>query len=139
MRNTIVNWAITSRHSGVNLNVDEILLRVADQKITIRRLVHTVQNMSTLSLTIDSSNIKIVKVGFDAFGYTIGWFLLNSTSLERLRALDLAKHYNDVTVTSAGEKRLPKIWEVRMPRECLIPHSLKVLLCRTSKSMPWCF
>ena len=93
------------------MNVDKILLRLADQKITTNRLVRTVQNMLTLLLSIDSSNIKIVKAGFDIFDYNMGRPLLNSASLERLEARGLAKHYNAmVIVTSVGEKRMPKFF-----------------------------
>ena len=83
--------------------------------------MRTVQNMSTLPMSIDSYNIKIVKVGFDVFGYNMGRSLLNSTSLERLRAIVLAKHYNNGNCDFCGEKNHAKNLGVGMPREFLIP------------------
>ena len=75
----------------------------------------------SVTYLIDSYNIKIVKVGFDVFGYNMERSLLNSTSLERLRAIGLAKHYNNGNCDFCGEKNHAKNLGVGMPREFLIP------------------
>jgi cobalamin-dependent methionine synthase I len=99
----------------LDLNVDEISLRSEKQKEAMRWLVQTVQAMTALPVSIDSSNIEIIQVGMEACDPKAGRPLLNSASLERLEALDLARHYNSpVIVTAAGEKGMPKNDEERV-------------------------
>jgi cobalamin-dependent methionine synthase I len=99
----------------LDLNVDEISLRLADQKNAMQWLVRTIQGMTALPVSIDSSNIEIIQKGMEACDRSAGRPLLNSASLERLEALDLARQHNSpVIVTAAGEKGMPQSDEERV-------------------------
>ena len=50
----------------LDLNVDEISLRPAEQKNAMQWLVRTVQGMTSLPVSIDSSNIEIIQKGMEA-------------------------------------------------------------------------
>src|SRR5260221_5006621 len=99
----------------LDLNVDEISLRPEDQKEAIRWLVRTVEAMSPVPLSVDSSNMEIIEVGLNACEGRAGRPLLNSASLERLEALEFAKSKNlSVIVTAAGQKGMPEDDEQRV-------------------------
>ena len=98
----------------LDLNVDEVSLRLEEQKTAMSWLVRTVQAMSSLPVSVDSSNVEIIQVGLEACLKKAG-ALLNSASLERLEALELAKQRNcPVIVTAAGEKGMPQNDEERV-------------------------
>lgn len=93
----------------LDLNVDEVSLKLNDQKEAMQWLVRTVQSMSPVPVSVDSSNIEIIQAGLEACHDKVGRNLLNSASLERLEALDLAReHDTRVIVTAAGEKGMPQ-------------------------------
>ena len=92
----------------LDINVDEFSLKPSEQKSAMEWLVGTVQTMSNLPLSIDSSNADVIRVGLEACQNNSGRPLLNSASLERLEALDLAiAHDAQVVVTAAGERGMP--------------------------------
>ncbi len=105
-------------HAGadfLDLNVDEVSLRTEQQKETIRWLVRTVEPMSDVPMCVDSSNVEIIKAGLEACQGKAGRPMLNSASLERLEALDLARSMNlRVIVTAAGQKGMPENDEQRV-------------------------
>ena len=91
----------------LDLNVDEVSLRFEEQKQAMLWLVRTVQGMSALPLAVDSSRVETLRAGLEAMGDRP--CLLNSASLERLEALDLAREYRaQVVVSAAGEKGMPE-------------------------------
>ena len=93
----------------LDLNVDEISLRLDEQKKAMRWLVDAVQEVSPVPLSVDSSNVETIQVGLEACDGGAGRPLLNSASLERLEALDLARRYHArVVVTAAGESGMPQ-------------------------------
>ena len=93
----------------LDLNVDEVSLKLNEQKEAMQWLVRTVQSMSPVPVSVDSSNIEIIQAGLGACHDKLGSNLLNSASLERLEALDLAReHDTRVIVTAAGEKGMPQ-------------------------------
>jgi 5-methyltetrahydrofolate--homocysteine methyltransferase len=93
----------------LDLNVDEVSLKLSEQKEVMQWLVRTVQPMSSVPVSVDSSNIEIIQAGLEACQEKAGRNLLNSASLERLEALDLARRYNTkVIVTAAGQKGMPQ-------------------------------
>ena len=99
----------------LDLNVDEISLKLVDQKTTMQWLVGMAQEISTAPLSIDSSNIEIIQAGLEACDNRAGRTLLNSASLERIEALDLAvQHDARVIVTAAGESGMPQNSEDRL-------------------------
>ena len=92
----------------LDINVDEFSLKPNEQKAAMEWLVGTVQTMSNLPLSIDSSNADVIRVGLEACQSSSGRPMLNSASLERLEALDLAvAHDAQVVVTAAGERGMP--------------------------------
>ena len=94
----------------LDLNVDEISLRLEDQQEAMGWLVRTIRSASRLPLSIDSSNVDIIRAGLQAWrdGSNGARGLLNSASLERLDALDLAREFDvQVIVTAAGESGMP--------------------------------
>ena len=94
----------------LDLNVDEISLRPEEQQDAMRWLVGTMRDASPLPLSIDSSNVDTIRAGLEAWsgGADGARGLLNSASLERLDALDLAREHDaQVIVTAAGESGMP--------------------------------
>lgn len=93
----------------IDLNVDEISLRPQEQKEAMQWLVRTAQEMCPVPLSVDSSNVETIQAGLEAGDGRAGRMLLNSASLERLEALDLAKQYDtQVIVTAAGGSGMPQ-------------------------------
>ena len=92
----------------LDLNVDEISIKLADQKAAIAWLVRTVQSLTALPLSVDSSNLEVIEAGLAACDGARARPLLNSASLERIDALDLAAAAGaQVVVTAAGDSGMP--------------------------------
>ena len=92
----------------LDLNVDEISPKLARQTATMAWLVATIQGMTELPLSVDSSSVEVIRSGLEAHDSGRTRPLLNSASLERLEALDLAAtHHARVVVTAAGAKGMP--------------------------------
>ena len=105
----------------LDINVDEFSLKLAEQKAAMTWLVDAVQAMTQLPVAIDSSNSETIEVGLAAADQGRGQPMLNSASLERIDALDMALRYNaKVVVTAAGEKGMPNSVEERMDHACRI-------------------
>lgn len=99
----------------LDLNVDEISPSLDHQIATMRWLVATVQSLSSVPLSIDSSKLEIIKAGLTVCDGAAGRPLLNSASLERIDALDLAVEHNaHVIVTAAGVRGMPADDEERV-------------------------
>ena len=93
----------------LDLNVDEISVKPEEQQIAMKWIVKTIQPISSIPLSIDSSSIDTLKIGLETSSNHQGRVLLNSASLERLDALDLVKqHDTQVIVTAAGEASMPQ-------------------------------
>jgi 5-methyltetrahydrofolate--homocysteine methyltransferase len=96
----------------LDLNVDEISLKLPEQIAAIEWLVRTVESLSPIPIAVDSSNVDILRAGLAA---STGKPMLNSASLERLDALDTAcKVGVPVVVTAAGESGMPQDDEERV-------------------------
>jgi 5-methyltetrahydrofolate--homocysteine methyltransferase len=99
----------------LDLNVDEISLKLEEQKKAMRWLVGTIEPLSTVPLSIDSSNQEILLAGIESCTGKAGPPLLNSASLERIDALDLAHDRGlPVVVTAAGGSGMPQNTEERV-------------------------
>ncbi|MFN8186135.1 MAG: dihydropteroate synthase [Gaiellales bacterium] len=106
---TIVQRQIDAGAHFLDVNVDEISPRPAEAIAAMRWLAATVAGWTALPLGIDSSNLDIIRAGFDAVAGLGPAPLLNSASLERIEALDLAAAAGGpVIVTSAGETGMPR-------------------------------
>ncbi len=99
----------------LDLNVDEVSLRRHEQIEAMRWLVDFVEPLSPVPVAIDSSNFEIIRAGIDACQGSAGPPMLNSASLERREALDLARERSlPVIVTAAGESGMPQTAEERI-------------------------
>ena len=98
----------------IDLNVDELSPRLADQQAAIRWLVAAVSEWTVLPLSIDSSRAEIIEAGLTACRPG-SRPMLNSASLERRSALDLAVAADGpVIVTAAGASGMPQDVEGRV-------------------------
>lgn len=92
----------------LDLNVDEVSPKLDEQVRTMKWLVGTAQQATTVPLSIDSSNTTIIAEGLGVYDGRAGRPLLNSVALERIDALDLVKeHSARVVVTAAGRSGMP--------------------------------
>ena len=97
----------------LDINVDEISWKLDEQKAAMDWLVRAVRGMSDLPVSVDSSNVEVIETGLKACDGAPA--MLNSASLERLDALDMAAEYNaQVVVTAAGESGMPDGTEERV-------------------------
>ena len=92
----------------LDINVDEISVKFAEQTAAMKWLVAFVGEMSDVPISVDSSNVDIIAAGLEACAADGPRPLLNSASLERMDALDLARAHNaEVVVTAAGDSGMP--------------------------------
>jgi cobalamin-dependent methionine synthase I len=118
---SLVEKQVLAGADFLDLNVDEISLRIAEQKDAMRWLVCTVEPLSRVPLSIDSSNQEILLTGITACKGTAGKPLLNSASLERIDSLDLAKERAlPVVLTAAGQSGMPQNTEERVANASLM-------------------
>lgn len=97
----------------LDLNTDEVSLRFEEQRVAMQWLVRAVQQLSALPLAVDSSRVETLRAGLEVMGARR--CLLNSASLERLEALDLARQFGaEVVISAAGEKGMPQGTEGRV-------------------------
>ena len=99
----------------LDLNVDEISPKLAVQTGAMTWLAVTVQGLTDLPLSIDSSSVDVIRAGLEAIAPAQARPMLNSASLERLEALDLARSHDcRAVVTAAGERGMPDGSEARV-------------------------
>jgi 5-methyltetrahydrofolate--homocysteine methyltransferase len=92
----------------LDVNVDEVSIKLADQTAAMRWLVGAISPAVPVPLSIDSSNLEIIEAGIEAADRHAGAPMLNSASLERLEALDLAVATGGpVIITAAGSSGMP--------------------------------
>ncbi|MEX0761715.1 MAG: dihydropteroate synthase [Dehalococcoidia bacterium] len=92
----------------LDLNVDEVSYKLDEQKQSMEWLVQTAQQVSSVPLSIDSSNVEIIETGLNAYDGSRGRPMLNSVALERIDALDLiGVHDARVVVTAASVDGMP--------------------------------
>lgn len=106
---TMVQRQIAAGADFLDLNVDEVSLKLDQTKDAMRWLVRVVEPLSSVPLSIDSSNLEIIEAGLDACEGRAGRPMLNSASLERMDALNRASSSGlPVVVTAAGESGMPQ-------------------------------
>jgi len=92
----------------LDLNVDEISYKLDVQQAAMAWSVRTVQEVSPVPLSIDSSNPEIIAAGLAEYDGRTGRPMINSVALERLETLDLVKsHDAKVIITAAGASGMP--------------------------------
>ena len=98
----------------LDLNVDEISVRRKEQQEAMEWLVPIIESMTNTPLAIDSSRLETIAAGLEAADHSRP-IMLNSASLERIEALDLAiEHKCRVVATAAGAEGMPQNTEERM-------------------------
>jgi len=91
----------------LDVNVDEISLRTAEQRRAMTWLVNYVRSVTNLPISVDSSDISVIETGLAA-AVGGGRPMLNSASLERTEAVQLAADFGArVIVTAAGAEGMP--------------------------------
>lgn len=101
--------------SFLDLNVDEVSPYIEIQNESMAWLVKTVEAVSTIPSSIDSSNPEIIKTGLAAYTGAAGRPMINSVALERLDTIKLVTENNaHVVVTAAGESGMPDNAEERV-------------------------
>ena len=107
LRRAVLNQERAGAHY-LDVNVDEISLKTAEQRAAMEWLVGFVRSVSDLPISVDSSDITVIESGLEACGGGQARPMLNSASLERVEALDLAaEHRARVIVTAAGAEGMP--------------------------------
>jgi 5-methyltetrahydrofolate--homocysteine methyltransferase len=92
----------------LDVNVDEFSHRLPEQIETMRWLAEDLAPRVGVPLSIDSSNLDIIRTGMEAAGTHCGPPMLNSASLERAEALELgAETGGAVIVTASGASAMP--------------------------------
>ena len=115
----------------LDLNVDEVSYDVDVQKKAMAWLVETVQEVSPVPVSVDSSGSEIIATGLAEYDGRAGRPLINSIALERLETLDLAKQHNArVIVTAAGLGGMPQDAQER------VANVNKVMEAVRSKGIP---
>jgi 5-methyltetrahydrofolate--homocysteine methyltransferase len=107
---------IASGAHYLDVNVDEFSHRLPEQITAMTWLVNLLQQVSIVPLSIDSSNLEIIEAGLEAAAENgTARPMLNSASLERLEALQLAVAAGGpVIVTAAGDAGMPTNSEERV-------------------------
>ena len=113
---TLVARQVEAGARYLDLNVDEVSLGLPEQIEAMRWLVRTVATLTSTPVSIDSPNIEIIEAGLnEALQSGQEPPMLNSVSLERIGALELAvQSGGPVVVTAAGESGIPGDVEGRL-------------------------
>lgn len=110
----------------LDINVDEYSLDLKERIRAMQWTADVVQKASALPLSIDSSNVDIMRAGLRACDPQRGRPVVNSVSLERLALLEvIAEHKTAVVASAAGAQGLPGTVEERIANfDKLIPKLL---------------
>ena len=101
--------------SFLDINVDEFGKDVPERIRAIETTAGVVQRASQLPLSVDSSNIEILKAGLQACDRLRGRPMVNSVSLERSNVIGVAREAEAVVVANAGgETAMPADKEERV-------------------------
>jgi cobalamin-dependent methionine synthase I len=105
---TIAQRQVEAGAHFLDVNVDEVSPKLQVQVAAIRLLAEALAPEVPVPLSIDSSNLEIIQAGVEAVDGRAGPPMVNSASLERPDALDLASETGGpVIVTAAGESGMP--------------------------------
>ena len=91
-----------NKASFLDLNVDEYGADVNERIEAIRWAAQVMQGASALPLSIDSSNVEILKAGLSACDQSRDKSMVNSVSLERPTAIQIAKDAGAVVIAGAS-------------------------------------
>ncbi|MBN1556796.1 MAG: dihydropteroate synthase [Lentisphaerae bacterium] len=99
----------------LDINVDEFSTDVDERVRMMQWTVGIVQDSVSVPVSIDSSNLEVLKAGLAAAGNAHGRPMVNSVSLERADAVEAAAEHKAVVIASAaGETGMPSSTEERL-------------------------
>jgi len=99
----------------LDLNVDEFSTDNEERRKLIRWAAEVVQEASTQPLSIDSSNLELLRLGLESCDSARGKPMINSVSLERKDAISLARDAGAVVIAGAGgEASMPTSKDERL-------------------------
>jgi len=99
----------------LDINVDEFSTDVEERANLMRWTVDLVQQAVSIPVSVDSSNVEILRAGLDAADRGRGKPMVNSVSLERADMIEAAASAGAVVIASpASEAGLPESTEERM-------------------------
>jgi cobalamin-dependent methionine synthase I len=99
----------------LDINVDEFSTDVAERIKLMKWTVDVLQKVVSIPMSIDSSNVDILRAGLEACDKSRGRPMVNSVSLERAQAVDVAAGHKAVVIASAaGEGDLPTTTDGRL-------------------------
>ena len=114
----IKNEIKRQENAGANfldLNIDEMSHKLDIQIKSMKWLVSTVEEFSSVPPSIDSSNSEIINAGLDQYTGKQGRPMINSVALERVETFDLVQEFNaNVILTGASEDGMPSNSEERV-------------------------
>ena len=112
---TIARRQVDAGAHFLDVNLDELSPKLDVQIAAMRWLARALASEVPIPLSIDSSNLEIIRSGVEAIDGRPGPPMVNSASLERPEALDLAAETGGpVIVTAAGESGMPADAEERV-------------------------
>lgn len=111
-------WARLQEAKGATyqeINVDEFPADLEERKKLMTWAAGVVQKATSVPLSIDSSNADMLKIGLEACDMSRGKPMVNSVSLERLDAVEVAVEAGAVIIAGAtGRNEMPNSVEDRM-------------------------
>ena len=110
----------------LDINVDEFSTDIPERIRLMKWTVDIVQKAVKIPMSIDSSNIEILRAGLSACDPARGRPMVNSVSLERVDAIKTAAEFKAVVIASAaGEKGMPNTTEERLANVARLMTHLK--------------
>lgn len=101
--------------SFLDVNVDEFSTDPEECKEAMAWAVGMVQEVASVPLSVDSSNLGTLELGLSAAKKALGKPMVNSVSLERTDAFQMAKDAGAVVIANAaGKERIPDTKEERI-------------------------
>jgi 5-methyltetrahydrofolate--homocysteine methyltransferase len=99
----------------LDINVDEFSTDQEEKIGMMKWTVDIVQKAVKIPVSVDSSNTEILRAGLQASDKSRGRPMVNSVSLERVPAIQVAAEFKAVVIASAaGEKGLPANTDERL-------------------------
>ncbi len=99
----------------LDVNVDEFSTDVSEKIKMMKWTVNVVQKAVRIPVSVDSSNMDILRAGLEAADKSRARPMVNSVSLERVEAIGTSAEFKAVVIASAaGEKDLPSTTEDRL-------------------------
>lgn len=101
--------------SFLDVNVDEFSNDLDERVRLMQWIVGVLQNASSIPLSVDSSDLNILRSGLEACDPSRGRPMVNSVSLERAAAIEIAHESGAVVIAGAtGQTSMPQNVEERV-------------------------